>query len=65
MTTPGQGPDPEPVEDIGAEPSPAASEDAPDVYPGEPGEPAEQADAEAPANEAEAPGGTPSRPLWG
>ena len=55
MTTPGQGPDPEPVEDIGAEPSPAASEDAPDVYPGEPGEPAEQADAEAPANEAEAP----------
>ena len=55
MTTPGQGPDPEPVEDIGAEPSPAASEDAPDVYPGEPGEPAEQADAEAPADEAEAP----------
>jgi len=55
VTTPGQGPDPEPVEDIGAEPSPAASEDAPDVYPGEPGEPAEQADAEAPANEAEAP----------
>ena len=58
MTTPGQGPDPEPVEDIGAEPSPAPSEDAPDVdpgEPGEPGEPAEQADAEAPANEAEAP----------
>jgi len=48
VTTPGQGPDSEPVEGIGAdppEPSPAASEEAPDV---DPGEPAEQADAEAP-----------------
>ena len=56
MTTPGQGPDSEPVEDVedvAADP-PGAHDDAPDVDPGAPGG---QADGEAPAADAEAPEG--------
>ena len=63
MTTPGQGPDPEPVEDVEAvedvgdlaadppEPTPDAPQDVADVDLDEPGEPTEQADAEEPDHE--------------
>jgi cell division protein FtsQ len=57
VTTPAEGPESEPVEDLAAdppEPTPGAHEDVPKVAPDEPGEPTEQADAEAPAEVPEA-----------